>query len=212
MLADVADESHLSELYALLGDKDVFVREGVAVPLARLEGVRALPMLLGALIQGDRDGHDNDGLCGTIATLLDETKREAAPMLLDLLHSTDDEIRACAAWALGYVASEIESAPLIAALSNDQSSEVRSDAAGSLGGFKNDPAVVVALIKALNDEDTQVRISAIASLGYIGDKRAVSPLQSVFEQATGREREFAAHALKKLMGVRFWWMRLRLLS
>lgn len=208
MLADVADRSHISELYTLLGDGDFLVREAAAVPLVRLEGVRALPILLGALIQGERDGHDNDGLAETINVLLDETKREAAPVLLDLLHSTDDEMRACAAWALGYVASEIESAPLIAALSNDRSSEVRGAAAGALGGFKNDPAVVVALIKALNDEDTQVRISAVASLGYLGDKQAIPPLQSVFKQATGREREFAADALKELMGARFWLMRL----
>jgi HEAT repeat protein len=49
-LDKAADESWLPRLHQLLAKgRDFFVREAAAVPIARLEGLRALPQLLYAL-------------------------------------------------------------------------------------------------------------------------------------------------------------------
>lgn len=197
-LAEVANETHTLELYRMLQDESFFIREAAAVPLARLEGIKALPALFQAFARGIQDGHDNDGLNATIADLLEAHQKEAAPILLKMLTKTDDEIRANAAWALGFVASEITAEPLIYALNNDESSKVRSEAAGSLGSFRGNPKVLDELVRAIKDKDEQVCISAISSLGYLGDKRGIPPLQEALKGSTERVREFARYSLQRL--------------
>jgi HEAT repeat protein len=197
-LAEVANETHTLELYKLLQDESFFIREAAAVPLARLEGIKALPALFQAFTRGIQDGYDNDGLNATIADLLESHQKEATPILLKMLTETDDEIRANAAWALGFVASEITAEPLMYALNNDESSKVRSAAAGSLGSFSGNPKVVDELVKAIKDKDEQVRISVISSLGYLGDRRGIPPLQEVLKGSSERIGEFVRYALQQL--------------
>src|SRR5258708_319566 len=62
-LRATTDPSRIPDLYVLLREKDnVWVRELAAEPLARLEGIRALPALLEAQHLGRQERHDNDGL------------------------------------------------------------------------------------------------------------------------------------------------------
>ena len=197
-ISEAADETRISELYSLLEDDNFFVREAAAVPLTRLEGVKALPKLFQALTHGNQDGHDNDLLSHVIAELLEAQQKEAAPVLLNLLADPDNKTRAHAAWALGFVASQISASPLLDVLDADADPEVRSAVIGSLSSFKGQPNIVDRLIGLLQDPNEQVRISAISSLGYLNDKRAISPLKDALKNSNGRAREFVEYALTRL--------------
>lgn len=196
-ISKVADKSHIADLYYLLQDASFIVREAVAIPLARLEGVNALPALFQALTRGFQEGYDNDGLSATIADLLEDHQAAAAPVLLSMLSSADNNVRDHAAWGLGFVASEVTADPLLLLLS-DASVSVRSSAVGSLTSFENDPRVLDVLLGALQDSSEQVRISAASSLGYLGDQRAVEPMKTMLKRASRKYRPIVKDALERL--------------
>lgn len=195
-LAALADASRVPDLYRLLRDDEFFVREAAAEPLARLEGVRALPQLFEALSRGEQEGHDNDGLVFTIVELLESHPEEVRPLLLAMLRSPEPQERGHAAWALGFAPAEETLDPLLAALA-DQSPAVRGAAAGSLGSFGADK-VIDPLLQALQDGDAGVRIDAAATLGYLGDRRAVPALEAAQRDPIERVRFFATDALERL--------------
>lgn len=195
----VADESRLSELRRLLTDgDDFFVREAAAVPVARLEGIRALPALLHAQQRGREEGHDNDGLNTVIVGVVESEPSEAASILLGMLAEPSEDSRCSAAWLLGFLVGFVSPGPLLDAL-GDPSPNVRSDAAGSLSGFGRTASVVDALIHALStDVDDQVRVSAASALGYLGDKRALPALQLALGDPADRVRSFASDAISRI--------------
>jgi HEAT repeat protein len=196
---EVADESHVPELYSLLNDESFVVREAAASPLARLEGVKALPYLLQAYTRGFQDGHDNDGLTATITDLLDDMSEEVAPLLLEMLHSEESETRANAAWALGFTASQIKPNVLLDLLESENNPKVRLAVIGSLSSFTGSSEVAEKLISLLSDTDEQVRINVISSLGYLDNQIAIAPLKEILKETINdRIREFTEYALKNL--------------
>lgn len=199
-ISKVATESHVPELYALVRHPDFFVREAAAWPLARLEGVKALPALFQAYTLGLRDGQDNDGLSATIADLLEEYKQESAPVILGMLQNTDTDVKVNAAWAAGYIAPEIPAQVLLTLLANkSEALIVRAAAAGSLASYGDNIAVVEALIEAASDMSKQVRMSAISALGYLGSKKAIQPLKAAQIGASSKEEtELIKYALRQL--------------
>lgn len=196
IVSDLADRSHVPDLYRLLGDEDFFVREATAEPLARLEGARALPALLQALVRGEAEGHDNDGLTAVISDLLETHGREVGPLLVGMLGASTHEDRENAAWALGFLPADVAIDPLLVAL-RDASPAVRSAAASSLAAFDGDD-VVVPLLECLKDYNELVRASAANALGHIGDRRAIPALHEALGDRDGRVRACAAHALELL--------------
>jgi HEAT repeat protein len=198
-ISETADETNIAELYSLLNDDNFFIREAAALPLARLEGARALPSLFRAMTRGVQDGHDNDGMCAAIWDLFDLNQEEVLPLLQNMLNDEDKNTRAHAAWAMGYYAKQISPNILINLLDSESNIEVRAAAIGSLSSFKGSPDVVDKLISLLNEPNEQIIIDVISSLGYLGDKRAVIPLKEVLKiSSSSRIREFAKSALKRL--------------
>ncbi len=195
-LAEIADATHIPALYQLLQDHDFFVREAAADPLARLEGARALPRLFQALRRGRQDGHDNDGLTALTADVIEQHQDDALPVLLAMHRSPSSEERAEAAWALGFVASDLACEALLHAV-RDESTAVRSAAIGSLSSCKTGTTREI-LIQALTDPDEEVRVNAAASLGYLGDQQAVPALQAALHDPEPQVRAFAAYALERL--------------
>ena len=192
----VATEAHVPDLYRLIQDDDWFIRDAAAEPLARLEGVRALPLLFRALTRGWQQGQDNDGLSTTIVGVLETYPPACAPLLLAMLQDAEATIRENGAWALGWQPSEIALAPLLRAV-HDSDAGVRAAAAGSLSSFKVADSVD-ALIPLLHDSDEQVRVSAAAALGDLGDPYAVAALQSALHDRSEQVRSFAQYALDRL--------------
>ncbi len=195
-LAEIADATHIPALYTLLQDNDFFVREAAADPLARLEGPRALPLLFQALTRGQQDGHDNDGLSTITADVIEQHQDDVVPLLLAMLRAPRSEERTHAAWALGFVSSDLAREALLLAVT-DESADVRATAIGSLSSFKTDRTLDT-LIHALADPDAQVRVSAAASLGYLNDRRAIPALRTALHDGAEQVRLFAAYALERL--------------
>lgn len=193
-----ADASHIAELYALLNDDSFFIREAAANPLARLEGIDALPSLFQAMTRGLEDGHDNDGLVETIAHLLETNQEKATPVLLKMIEKQNKDVRLNAAWALGFVASQISPLPLFELIDNDESFDVRSAATASLGSFTGFPEVFDKLILLLKDPSLHVKVAAIAALGYLDDKRAVGPLQGMLKGSSDTIQFSIRFALERL--------------
>lgn len=192
----VADQSHISDLYRLIQDDDWFIREAAAVPLARLEGAHALPLLFHALTRGQQQGQDNDDLSTTIVSVLEEHRHACAPLLLSMLADPDPAKRAHAAWGLGWQPPEVACVPLLTALC-DPDANVRGAAAGSLDSCKDD-GITDALLPLLYDSDEQVRVDVAAALGYRGDTRAIPALQTVLHDPSQRVRSFAEYSLERL--------------
>src|SRR5262249_20155973 len=135
-LDKAANESWLPRLHGLLENaRDFFIREAAAFPIARLEGLRALPLLLHAMQLGEEEGHDNDGLSLAVTDVAPPSPAEAAPVLQRMIRSRSERTRADGAWLWGFAAEALTPEPLQALLS-DPSSRVRSAAVGSLGSFK----------------------------------------------------------------------------
>jgi HEAT repeat protein len=196
---EMAEEANVPELYSLLNDENFWIREMAAYPLARLEGVKALPSLFQALTRGFQEGHDNDGLSAIIAQLLETNQEKATPLLLQILKSPDEETRANAAWALGFTASQIMPTVLLQVLETETIPKVRSAITGSLSSFHNSAEVFDKLLELMNDSDEQVKIDAIAGIGYLGNKKAIPHLKEVLaKSSSSRVQEFAEYALKNL--------------
>jgi HEAT repeat protein len=193
----VANQSHIPDLYRLIQNDDWFIREAVAVPLARLEGARALLFLFHALTRGQQQGQDNDGLSATIVGVLEEHREACAWLLLSMLTDPDSTRRAQAAWALGWQPPEVGYGPLLTAL-RDCDPKVRGAAAGSLGGYEVE-GIVDALLPLLQDVDEQVRVDVAVALGYRGDTRAIPALQTALHDSSERIRSFAKYALERLV-------------
>jgi HEAT repeat protein len=192
-----ADASRIAELYELLTDDSFFVREAAAIPLARIKGIEALPSLFQAMTRGE-DGHDNDGLVATIAHLLETNQEKVTPLLLKMVEDQDKDVRLNAAWALGFVATQISPVPLFELIDNDESFRVRSAATASLGSFKGFPEVFDRLVLLLQDPSLHVKVAAIAALGYLGDKRAIGPLQEMLSGSSDTIRFSIQFALERL--------------
>ena len=105
-LDKAADASWLPRLYQLLATgRDFFVREAAAVPIARLEGPRALPQFLHALELGKAEGHDNDGLNSVIVSVIEANPEEAVIALRPLLQGASEDQRAAVVDLLGFAES-----------------------------------------------------------------------------------------------------------
>jgi HEAT repeat protein len=197
-LDEAADESWLPRLHHLLAHgENFFVREAAAEPIARLEGIRALPQLLHALELGSKEGHDNDGLGSIVTNLVYSHPQETAAQLLEMIGDPADRRRSQAAWLWGYVHEYVSLEPLLE-LARDPNARVRSAAVGSLSSFNERADVVPALLKALTDDDEQVRVKAASGLGYLGDQRAVPELHRALHDPAERVRLFAGIGLEKL--------------
>jgi hypothetical protein len=78
-LDKLATADHLPQLLDLLANgRDFTIREAAAVPVARLQGVAALPHLLAAMQRGTEEGHDNDLLASVITDVVSENPAGAA--------------------------------------------------------------------------------------------------------------------------------------
>jgi HEAT repeat protein len=197
-LDNAATKSWLPRLYRLLTkDKSFFVREAAAYPIARLEGLRALPKLLYALKLGEDDGHDNDGLGSLISDLAWANPVEAAPILRQMIRSRSERKRRDVAWLWGFAAEALTPEPLFKLL-NDSSDRVRSVAIGSLSSFKGREDVFVGLVRALEDADEGVRSSAASSLGFYGDRRAIPPLRRLYYDSPESVRRIIEYAIEQL--------------
>lgn len=129
--------------------------------------------------------------------LIDLKATSAVPVILEMLKSSDDMVRFCAAEALGYLGeAEIESVG--SALTNllaDPEGLVRAEAVDSLGilGYRSARNPVQSLL--LHDPDPLVRASAAETLGDLGDCHALEALKLAMEDFDQAVRSYSANSL-----------------
>lgn len=198
LLESEAVPDWLPRLHELLTiPNDFFTREAVAPAVIRLEGMTALPRLIGALRLGFQEGHDCDSLQSYVFSLVESDPPSALAHLLPLAASSDASDRANAAWLLGFVHS-IVSPETFVSLASDDSPKVRQAACGSLASLKGNESVFETLMTRLDDPDEDVRISAMSALGYFGDSRALAQLEKSRSRAGERARHILDYAISQL--------------
>ncbi len=197
------------------------VRIQASLMLAQFKDVQAIPVLIDALHDRDRDVYQHaawgllhigkPAVPALVAALQDEQRvirkdvarilgqigdNEAIPALIAVLQDSSDEVRRAAAEALGQLRDAIAVAPLRSLL-QDEHETVRRSAAESLGQI-GEPIAVTDLISALEDESESVRVVAAWSLGQMQDAAAVPALVEALRSANPQLRQAAVEVLKDI--------------
>ncbi|HYY10801.1 MAG TPA: HEAT repeat domain-containing protein [Kineosporiaceae bacterium] len=191
-----AVEAHLD---AFLTRGETFGRDVLAEVLAGLAEIDALGTLLRASARSPHD--DRDGLHATVLGLVGHHPAAARAVVLELVETRDDALRAVAVWLLDFVVHE-DDAPLLLAAARDASAGVRSAAAAPLGQLAGQvPAATAALLELLDDTDAQVRVSSLNALGHLdGDVggTVVAQVAAHRDDPDPRVREWVAIATDRL--------------
>ena len=118
--------------------------------------------------------------------------------LLKAMKDIDDDVRNYATLAVGKTRREEAVQPLLKALEEDIDDQVKASAAKSLEMIGK-PAVDP-LIKAMEGtEDMGIVIRIAHTLGNIGDKKAIKPMEKVYNGATNPVlKNEVAKALNKI--------------
>lgn len=197
------------------------VRIQASLMLAQFQEVAAVPVLIDALHDRDRDVHQHatwslmhigepaipalmDALRDPSNVVRKDVARiigqigtlEAVPALIAALHDESPEVRKAVADALGQVRS-VEAVPSLLVLLHDSEDSVRRTAIEALGQI-GDASVVDDLVLALQDSSKTVRVFAVWSLGQIRDVRAIPSLVALLRSSDIQLRQAAAEVLKEI--------------
>ncbi len=116
------------------------------------------------------------------------------PLLIKILDSANEAVRAKAAFALGVIGDHEASFPLIH-LMEDASPHVRANPAEALGRLQSEEAMNV-LAKALEDPDLSVKMNAAIALSRLGDK-GKQVLSEGLTALDAQERTVATEVLER---------------
>lgn len=214
------EHGHATRELSRLEDRRAWRRASAAHALGGMASKRAIPALLEALADPDRD------VAGAVARSLGRLRAleavealvyalvdgrlpravsaqallsigpEAVPRLQDLLDDAPAEVAAFAADLIGLLGDASE-APQLTELLRDASAEVRAHAARALGRLGAEEAADE-LRRALDDRIPFVRVSAAHALGAIGDFLAAPALARQARLDGFDPAEAAARALARV--------------
>ena len=167
-LATIGDPRAIPSLAAALGDPSRWTASNVASELIAL-GLDAVPTLQQIAWSGEPgEGGSHEAAVTAVRVLGDIRDPRAAPVLLQLLTGSSDlNMRARSAAALGSLGGSQVAAALRAAL-DDPQWQVRAQAASSLGRL-GDVASVPDLARAAEDRSWWVRRNCAESLANLGE-------------------------------------------
>ena len=187
-------EKTLTEYIHELESEDTNVRIEAAVALGDWGNDRAVTPLIDALL------HPDENLRRTSARALKEisNRRSIEPLITVLLDDSSAEVRAEAAFALGYFTRfNFEIDDLFLGL-KDEHYLVRQNVAFALGRIKRRKAVKSLIDILKTDENYNVREMAAWALGEIKDKRATEVLISTLNDDQLSVRKNVAYALGRI--------------
>ncbi|MBN1328959.1 MAG: HEAT repeat domain-containing protein [Candidatus Heimdallarchaeota archaeon] len=190
-------EKTLIEYFTDLKSDDSKIRLAAATILGEWGNDRAVNPLHEALI------HKDENLRRESARALKEicNKRSIEPLLERVIKDTSAEVRAEAAYALGFFkkySPEVD--PLILAL-EDSHYLVRQNAVFALGKIARRKSTIPLMNTLVKDENVNVREMVAWALGEINDKRAVPILVKSLDDSQLIVRKNAAFALGRLQDV-----------
>ncbi len=198
-LGEIGDDRAVEPLINALNDSHGLVRSCAAEALGKIGDDRAVEPLINALINENALNDSSGSVHYRAAKALGKIRDDrGVEFLINALNHSNNWVRSCAAYVLGYVLGETGSEtavePLINALNDHGADYSAAEALGKIG----DERAVEPLINALNDSDDLVRGSAAEALGKIGDERAVEPLINALNDSKYGVRAYAARALGKI--------------
>jgi len=214
------DRGHVTHELSHLEDRRAWRRASAAHALGGMAAERAIPALLKALTDPDRDvaaaAARSLGRLGALeaveplayalrdgrlpravsAQALLSIGPPAVPRLRDLLADTPSEVTVFAVDLIGLL-GDASDAPQVMALLRDTSAEVRAHAARALGRLGAEEAANE-LRRALDDRIPFVRVNAAHALGAIGDAFATLALARQARVDGFDPAEAAARALARV--------------
>lgn len=176
----IATEADLPRLKRMMRDENRWFAEQAATPIIRLMGIKSLPLMVQAVVQGSING----GLERMIADLVNGNKKAAFPYLLPCAKNPDAKIREIAVFLFACAAPESTLDSVRWAV-DDPNAGVRVEAARHLSSFRNDSETFECYVQLLGDSVEEVRYSAVGGLAELGDLRALPKLEEIV--ATGGE-------------------------
>ncbi|HEY7772783.1 MAG TPA: HEAT repeat domain-containing protein [Marinagarivorans sp.] len=183
----------MDALVKALTSPDENVQNAAANALADLKDRSAAPALMEALKADD----DPFVVAAILRSLKQLRIKEARPLALELLTSSDERVRREAVSLLGYL-QEVENLPqLKSTAANDPAPEVRRTAIGALV-FASAELVGQALIAGLKDENWQVRVEAAKGIGRLNVTAGADALVAATEDSMWQVQEKAAEAIGKI--------------
>lgn len=186
----------MDALVKALTSPDENVQSAAANALADLKDPEAAPALIAALQEDD----DPFVVAAILRSLKQLRIKEARPLALELLGSSDERVRREAVSLLGYL-QEVDNLPqLKSTAANDPDPEVRRTAIGALV-FASADQVGRALIDGLRDENWQVRVEAAKGIGRLDVQAGVDALVAATEDPMWQVQEKAAEAIGKIGAV-----------
>lgn len=170
------------------------IRIQASLMLAQFQEVQAVPVLIEALHDTDKDIHQH------AAWGLMHIGEPAVPYLMAALSDDQKSVRKEIARVLGHIGTA-DAVPALIPLLQDCASEVRKATAEALGQMRH-IAAVPSLRCLLRDEEESVRRSAAEALGQIGDFSAVPDLITTLQDDQEREsvRVVATWSLGQIKG------------
>lgn len=164
----------IDDLFALLKTDKRRVLESICSIFQQIGAESMVPILCDSL--GKYDEHINYW----IRRVLIAFKKEAHQPVLNLLESSEDEVRRQAILCIGQIGNQQDSQTIENHL-KDEYWPARIAAAEVLGDLDN-PSAVPALAEILEDEDEDIATAAIVSLGKLNDERAIPALISTLQR------------------------------
>lgn len=153
---------------------------------------------IGALRAACRSG-DPDKQLPALLELIQIHDEPSLPDIIPLLSSSDEQVRAEAARAVGYLGTTQAAllGPLLLPLLNDSGELVRDEAVEALGLLVYPPASAALQAILHNDPEQIVRASAAEALGNYQDATIIPALEQVLRN-TQEEAEVQAYAARSL--------------
>jgi len=187
-------------------------RHGAAIALGELKNLKAIPALITALKDNNKDVRKRAAeAIEKIAEINPNSKEvlEAIPALITALKDEGSNVRWTAAEAIGKIAEAnpnskevLEAIPALITALKDEDSDVRLSAAEAIGKIaeanpgKEVLEAVPALITALKDENSVVRLSAAEAIGKISEKLVEEHIKLAEQAIEKGEFEEALKAIR----------------
>lgn len=197
------------------------VRIQASLMLSQFKDLQAVPVLIDALSNEDREVHQHaswsllhigmPAVPQLINALYENTTparkdivhilgqigdTQAVSALVDVLTDDADDVRKAAAESLGNLGHS-DAVPALRTLLHDHQEPVRLAATEALGQIGH-PAAVPELIAALHDKSEDVRVIAVWALGQTKDTTATPALINALRTEGVRVRQAAAETLKEV--------------
>ncbi len=183
-------EDQAERLAVLLYDRDFNVKMTAAKALAKIEGKKALDILIKAL----EDKNPKTRYSAVYALGNTKNHQIVTPLITTLKQENAPYVLTCGIRILGTLGDKKATKLLIDLLSHKEAA-VRWEAAYSLGKIK-DPCSVKALIVSLKDSNQTVVSHAADALGKIRENSAVEPLVHLL-----KNKELRYHAVSALKNI-----------